>query len=279
MFKSLSVLLLLITISLLLADGSARKARITTTDGTTQDLLIIGENSDSIKVKVLESTIAISKNSISSITYIDQPVTLEKMDQKLDTLITLQKTHVEDQKYNPLKNKNYGLELSTIGLLTLGQENGFMSGGFSLFRVDRSAEIIFPVTYSWMKDWDNKSALTVDMQYRKFLGFFDNIQNGLYLSALLSYAHTQGTRHDDQYNYQTHSYDYTYKKYNNDLLGFGFGLGYRRFSYSGWYWGTGLIVGRYINADEDFYEESMTSGRLIGEYFFDFEILKFGWSF
>lgn len=268
---------LLVLCGLIVAQTTARKAVVTTHEGAVQEVTIVDESMDSIKVMLLGNTISMPKDKIKSITYPEIQPSLIRMDQKLDTLITLQKNHIEDQKYNPLKSRNYGIEISTLGLLSIGQSSGFMSVGVSSFKLDRNAEIVMPITWSWMNDWSDKSAVTVDLQYRKFLGFFDNIQNGLYLSALLSYAHTQGYREEWDNSYPYHNYKT--KKYNYDMFGFGFGLGYRRFSVSGWYWGTGLVFGRYLNADDKIHVEGMASGRVISEYFFDFEILKFGWAF
>jgi hypothetical protein len=55
-----------------------------------------------------------------------------------------------------------------------------------------------------------------------------------------------------------------------------FGIGYRYFTKSGFYWGTSLIYGRYFSAgDRDIQEVILDDSKTI----FDFEFLKFGFAF
>ena len=66
---------------------------------------------------------------------------------------------------------------------------------------------------------------------------------------------------------------------SENKLGIGIGIGYRKFSYKGFYWGTSLNLGRYFLGE---------NGKYIGEFLWydndseiilNFELLKFGWAF
>jgi hypothetical protein len=59
-------------------------------------------------------------------------------------------------------------------------------------------------------------------------------------------------------------------------IGAHFGIGYRYFTASGFYWGTNLIFGRYFsNNSQDVKEVVLDDSKLI----LDFELLKFGIAF
>jgi hypothetical protein len=55
-----------------------------------------------------------------------------------------------------------------------------------------------------------------------------------------------------------------------------FGIGYRYFTQSGFYWGTSLIYGRYFSGDQrDIQEVIFDDSKMI----IDIELLKFGFAF
>jgi hypothetical protein len=196
---------------------------------------------------------------------------------KLDTVM-----HYERALYNeivrykePLSNKNYGIELNPAYLLVSASRSYLVvSGGFSFFSIDRRAEIACPFFYqSGTPNQEHQLVLlNQDLLYRRFLG---QHQNGFYISGGLRFTHIKG----EQINgisifgigFGPTSYVIT-----TDKLGAMFGIGYRFFSSSGFYWGTSLVYGAYFSADErSIYGVTLDDTKTI----LDFDILKFGYAF
>ena len=197
-------------------------------------------------------------------------------DNKLDTILQYQKTMYKEQKNSPLENKSYGVEINPFRLLLMSK--GFsLSGGFALFNVTRVAEINFPLLYS--KPEDDKSYREFDAacHFRYFLG---NTQNGFYLSAFTQYTLLTGY---DRKDWITTLFDTTTNlgpRNTSNRWGLGFGLGFRKFSYKGLYWGSSLNFGRYLLKDNKrFYGEFLDLISNDVDYIIDFEFLKFGWAF
>ncbi len=92
----------------------------------------------------------------------------------------------------PLKGKNFRIEFNFVKLLMLSS-NLDISGGFSLFNVDRKAEISFPIAYK-KHNSSNLSQFTIDTHYRRFLS---QRQTGFYSNAFARYAQLKGTLGDD----------------------------------------------------------------------------------
>lgn len=205
-------------------------------------------------------------------------VTLEKVDEKIDKIYDTQQVMYKEQKNNPLENKKYGIELNIFRVLTVDDDFS-LSGGFSLFDVDRNAEIAFPIYY---KDPDNEfdtKIFTLDCHYRHFLG---NTQNGFYLSAFTRFANFDGYK--DVYDYDDKDDDdyEDYKSHSFSDIGIGVGIGYRRFSYRGLYWGQSISFGRYLfSNDNDEFQDSWDLSPFDGYHkqIWNIEFLKFGWAF
>ena len=187
------------------------------------------------------------------------------IEQKIEDIYALQRKMYEENKKDPLKDKKYGIELNLLRLLFI-DENRTMSGTFSLFAVDRKAEIAFPFYVAFPKDNEYYDTVTLDCHYRYFLG---NTQNGFYLSGLSRIAYLSGEKD---------YYSYTINKKNVGKFGVGFGIGYRYFSYNDFYWGTSLSIGRYIIGPNNVFEYYLGYDD-DGKAFIDFELLKFGYSF
>ncbi|MBL7995205.1 hypothetical protein JNM05_07515 [bacterium] len=197
------------------------------------------------------------------------------IENKVDSVLIYQKQLMDYQqrmyaevKYeDPLENKKAGIEFNPVAtLLATAEKKSFaLSGTYSRFDLDRKAEVAFPFFY--MRSDENR-LFTLDAHYRKFLG---KHQNGFYLSGAMRFAHVEGMKWDYDYdNY--YGYD---RKVKTNKIGMMFGIGYRYFSKSGFYWGTSLSVGRYFTGNNH-----IASGFLDGtKYIFDIEILKFGVSF
>jgi len=185
------------------------------------------------------------------------------LEQKIDDIYVLQKKMYEENKKDALKDKKYGIELNLINLL-LVDEFKRISGTFSLFAVDRKAEIAFPFYITFPKEEYHYDAVTLDCHYRYFLG---NTQNGFYLSGLSRLAFISGKDY----------YSSTSNKKKVGKFGIGFGIGYRYFSYNGFYWGASLSIGRFI-IGPDIFDNNLNYTN-DNQAFIDFEFLKFGYSF
>ena len=183
---------------------------------------------------------------------------------KIDSIYMLQKKMYKEMKNEPLTNKNYGIELNIVRLLLI-EKAVSLSGSFSLFDVNRHAEIAFPLYYSDPEDPKDLKELTIDCHYRYFLG---NTQNGFYLSGFVRYAHLKG--YDDE------TVD---AKSSENKIGIGVGMGYRKFSYKGLYWGTSLSFGRYFIGENDKFYGSFLEYDDDKKIIIDFEFFKFGWAF
>ena len=120
--------------------------------------------------------------------------------EKIDSILVMQKQVVRTIKNDPLTGKNFGVELN-IARLLLAKEVMSVSGGFSLFNVDRDAEIAFPFYYGKSEANDFEAGfgdidfteITQDIHYRYFLG---NTQNGFYLSGFARGAYLDGVLGD-----------------------------------------------------------------------------------
>lgn len=198
-------------------------------------------------------------------------VTLDKVDKKIDKIYETQQIMYEETKNNPLHDKKYGIEVNLFRLLLL--ENTSFSGTFSLFDVNRNAEIAFPIYYFSPDKKFNTEIFTLDCHFRYFLR---NTQNGFYVSAFARYANFDGwVEHwDSDY------YDNDYEKKSFSDIGVGVGVGYRIFSYKGLYWGTSISFGRYLG-DNNIEEMEFSNNDLFIELdqIVNIEFLKFGWAF
>ena len=207
--------------------------------------------------------------------------------QEFDTVLTSQEKidsvyawyKQQQKRENPLKGKKYGIELNIFKLFLLSEIKS-ASGGFSLFDIDRKAEIAFPVSYARMDGGYSYEYLNLDCHYRRFLG---GHQKGFYVSGFARYTHSTAYEWDyENYDY-TSPYSYTPDpvKKTYDDIGLGAGFGYRLFTRSGFYWGTCLMAGTYLNRREDYrgYDYFPLWGGRENNIILDFELLKFGWAF
>ncbi|MEA3475704.1 MAG: hypothetical protein U9R23_04605 [Candidatus Cloacimonadota bacterium] len=208
--------------------------------------------------------------------------------EKVDSIYVLQQKIYKTVKNQPLADKKYGIEFNIFRLIFFGSDtnllNHTLSGGFSIFNIDRQAEIAFPIFYSnpenkWGIEWYDEinylRQFTLDCHYRRFLG---HSQNGFYISGFVRYANIRGYEYyywgdgkdDDSVNSKMSS---------ENKLGIGIGIGYRIFSCKGFYWGTSLNLGRYFFGENDRYIGQFLWYDNDNEVIFNFELLKFGWAF
>lgn len=214
-------------------------------------------------------------------------VTNEEIAAKVDTVINNQEKMIEEAKNDPLTGKKYGVEVNPFSLLTIDKNRSF-AAGFSIFKPESNIEIAFPIQYASNRDdndddedyyYDNSynelKAFTLDVQFRKFLG---TSADGFYLSAFARYAHLRGHLGKDSWlSWDTEPSIPEYGSENK--FGLGFGIGYRIFSYSGFYWGVNLSLGRYFIGENDKFRGEFISIDNDNELFISGEILKFGYAF
>ncbi len=212
---------------------------------------------------------------------------------KIDTMLIYQRAMMEMQKKTleevqydePLKDKILGIELDPAYMLLSSAGDYFtLPATISFFNVSRKAELAFPIFYRGGTSHVDGGAsgggydvpltlLNIDATWRQFIG---KHQDGLYFSGGLRYTYMKGITGN-----------------GIDLgivsLGFGggtpitvskigmhFGLGYRVFMKSGFYWGASLVIGRYFSNDtRDVREVTLDDSKTI----FDIELLKFGYAF
>lgn len=205
--------------------------------------------------------------------------------EKIDSILIMQKQVVRTIKNDPLADKNFGVEVNLVRMLYL--ENGMsFSAGFSLFNLDRNAEIAFPFLYSRSEsdlegNYEGSADLdfmeiTQDAHYRYFLG---NTQNGFYLSAFARFAFMEGVLGESIFDGWIGEGESGNRRSSEGKLGGGVGMGYRKFSYKGLFWGCSLNFGRYFIGDHDRFRGGFFNMDADEESILDVEILKFGWAF
>ena len=208
---------------------------------------------------------------------------------KIDTLLINQKALLELQQQmykeahyvSPLANKKIGIELNLARLLvSTGQDYVTLSGTFSLFATTRAGEIAFPFFYqsgtSRKRDAFNDgeydvplTLINLDATYRHFLG---KHQDGFYFSAGTRYTYIKGLEGED---FIIFSVSQGGQESSIHKVGAYFGLGYRYFTDSGFYWGVSVIYGRYFGGEREYQEVLLDDGKMI----IDMELLKFGFAF
>lgn len=201
----------------------------------------------------------------------EDDATLDKVDKKIDKIYDTQQIMYKEQKNSPLDDKKYGIEFNIFRVLQISDYLS-LSGGFSMFDVDRNAEISFPIFYYEPEEKYAAKIFTLDCHYRHFLG---NTQNGYYLSAFARFAHFDG-----YVDYYEDNYPIKVSKSITDM-GIGVGVGYRKFSYRGLYWGTSVNFGRYLFGDDKDILRYDNKDLYInmGNQILTIEFLKFGWAF
>jgi hypothetical protein len=206
---------------------------------------------------------------------------------KIDTVLLYQKKALDQQEtiYNevvrykePLENKKYGIELNPAYFLVSSSRSYLvLSGGLSFFSVDRNAEIACPIFYQSGSDKQSGghevTLWNQDIIYRRFLG---QHQDGFYLAGGMRYTHIRGELENGISIFGISFGSSPSTIITTDKVGAMFGIGYRYFSSSGFYWGTSIVYGAYFSADERDIKEVFPDDT---KTIIDFEILKFGVAF
>ena len=191
---------------------------------------------------------------------------------KIDSIYLLQKKMYQETRRTPLADKKFGVELNIFRLLAI-EKSVSLSGGFSLFSVNRDAEISFPIFFSNPGDPKDLKEFTIDCHFRYFLG---NTQDGFYISTFARYAHLEGYKGTNDLIFDNNRFK---EKRVENKLGIGVGIGYRIFSYKGFYWGTSTSFGRFFVGDNNQFYGSFLALDDDEKFIFDFELLKFGYAF
>lgn len=192
-----------------------------------------------------------------------------------DSLLSNQQTIIKNQGImmdeviyvDPLEGKKFGVEFNPVYFLisSAGEEGVTLTGGVSLFSISNKAEIAFP--FYFKTGTDDLQIMSVDCHYRNFLG---KHRAGFYISSGLRYTTLKGQEgysffsglNDDEEVIQTAS-----------KFGLTFGIGYRKYGYNGWFWGTSLFGGKYFtDSESDFSGAGVINSKVI----LDMELLKIG---
>lgn len=191
---------------------------------------------------------------------------------KLDSIYLLQKKMYGELRNEPLSGKNYGAEFNPFRLFYM-DKFFTISGGFSMFNVSHKIELAFPVYYQKSNANEPLTELTIDCHYRRFLG---NTENGFYLSGFARTAYLRGELGENSLLFPSSSSG----QWGTEVkFGVGVGIGYRRFSYSGLYWGASFSFGRYLLGKSNRFQSTSAGYDDDNEFILDIELLKFGWAF
>lgn len=208
-----------------------------------------------------------------------------KIQQKLDSLIVMQKQlkAMQNEIYkatvyvDPLIGKKFGIEVNPASLFA-----GNFTGGLQLFNLDRKAEISIPVSYfspyKIFGEDNGESELNIDFQYRRFIG---EHQNGFWVGGGARFTHANENEYFTKWvSNEYYSYNSTETRIvTNNYFGVMAGIGYRYYTQSGFYWGTSISAGKYLNVKSPDYNNSNYSGTYRSSYFYDFELMKIGFTF
>ena len=193
----------------------------------------------------LISTFIFSQEKVSTDSLMMMIIDSLKINQQLlmnqQKMLENQEEILGEVKYkDPLIGKFFGLEINPIGLLlsSAGSEGFSVRAGISFFPDSLHGEITFPIYYR-----ENSGTLfddyvfQIDGQYRKFIG---KHRKGFYFSSGVRYL------------YREKSYIPELDDSNSSTndIGVTFGIGFRLYGTTGWYWGTGLYGGRYFSGDD-----------------------------
>ena len=190
-----------------------------------------------------------------------------KIDQQLlmnqQKMLENQQKILNEVKYiDPLIGKKYGFEINPVGLLfssARGGEGFTLRAGIAIFPDSLKGEINFPIYY---RNYESVSEIDkvfqIDFQYRGFIG---KHRKGFYFSSGLRYRSREREQKETNFGNISWTLD---PEDNEDHFGLTFGIGFRLYGKTGWYWGTSLYGGRYFTIDKPILE---------------MELLKFGMYF
>jgi len=243
------------------------------------------------------------KKSISLVLFFLIACMIHAEDSKIDTLLDISKKTgkqvnelYEQYRNDPLAGKTWGAEFNLVRLIGQTDKSSTFSGGFSYFGKPMM-EVYFPYYYyshkfslegnGGEKHRGYDQMFYADARIRMFTG---NTSNGFFMSGLVRYASVYNTYYlkgiDDYWIFDDNQYFSGMENHRENKLGVGFGIGWRSFSYKGFYWAFSMSVGRYFVGDKNILHDGHPTSMLFieevtndGDMFYDLEFLKFGYAF
>lgn len=167
---------------------------------------------------------------------------------------------------NVFKDKTIGFEFNFVRLFFNDAFKSY-SGTVSVFNVEKNSELAFPMYYLKGKNPEDISEFTIDCHFRHFL---NGQKNGFYVSAFTRFANMEGTLNDN-----------LKVKGATNKLGFGLGIGFRKFTESGFYMGISLSYGKFFFGKNDIFNKVKPPLLLDDDapIIRDIEAFKIGWAF
>ena len=206
---------------------------------------------------------------IIAFVFSQEEIPVDTLYMKMDTLLINQGQMLKNQEklldeviyIDPLEGKKFGIEVNPVGLLlsTINSDGLTLRAGVSFFPSSSHGEIAFPIYYRQQTSENifsetlnsTETVFQIDGQYRGFIG---KHRKGFYFSSGL------------RYRYKDTSYSSTTLSDSNSTtndIGLTFGIGFRLYGLTGWYWGTSLYGGRYLTEEDAILEiELLKFGRL-----------------
>lgn len=171
-----------------------------------------------------------------------------------------------------LNDKKKGIEINLLRILTYNNYFSF-SGTYSIFDAKNKNEYAFPVFYGDPVEKGEMRTISADIHIRHYTG---NSLKGFYCSGFARLANLRG--------YRTDYYDAFIHQSNQDKisitkLGIGLGIGYRVMLDKNLYWGTGLILGKYISGESAVLFNDSQEISDDDPFILDAEFFKIGWAF
>ena len=201
---------------------------------------------------------------IIAIVFSQEEIPADTLYMKIDTLLINQGQMLKNQEVlldeviyiDPLEEKRFGIEINPIGLLmsTVDSDGFTLRAGVSFFPSSMHGEIAFPIYYRQYADdlitTTTERVFQIDGQYRGFVG---KHRKGFYFSSGLRYL----------YNDKSDSASLSSLNSTNNDIGLTFGIGFRLYGLTGWYWGAGMYGGRYLTKETPIFEiELLKFGKL-----------------
>jgi hypothetical protein len=193
----------------------------------------------------------------------------QKLIEGQSTILAKQTSIYEEVRWDdPFVNRRNGIELNLPGLLIGSRDGIWLAGGYSHFPKNVKMEIAFPFFYHrTTEDDEDLTRFTFDIRPRYFLG---KHREGLYIEMGARYLAMSGYESDgDFFGWENPNGE----RLSVTRLGVFTGVGYRKFSMKGLYWGCSVALGRYYG-DEDIKIHGDDS--LGGEVLWDVEFFKLG---
>ncbi len=183
--------------------------------------------------------------------------------------IRYQQTLILEEAWDdPFQGRCHGIEVNFAGLLVGSRDGLMLSGTYSYFPKDSNLEIAFPFFYDLdSSDENDLRRYALDFASRYYLG---KHRSGIYVQAGLRVVRMWGPSDAGWWDEPER------EKLEVNKHGVFTGVGYRKFSKKGLYWGCSISLGRYWgDLDTHLHDD----GLLGDDVLFDIEFFKLGFLF